>query len=80
MAKKVTIQTHFNELWVRPLPGGGSGLHDVSMLNPERAYRVLATFTYRYRDASTTPAFLLQDEDDRIIEKACCRFRVSEVT
>ena len=78
--KKVTIQTHFNYLEVSPIPDQpGFGIFDTSDLNPNKSYQVLVTTQHVYGDGTQEPVFFIQGEDDRIVEKACNRFKVASV-
>ncbi|NIV38792.1 MAG: hypothetical protein GWN58_58065, partial [Anaerolineae bacterium] len=60
------LKTHFETMIVRvkPAPYGGSGIFQISDLDREAGYRVLATYMHRFpADGSTEPAFLLAAPD-----------------
>lgn len=78
MAKrKELIQTHFSTLEVSPIEGrGGIGTHRTDDLDPQKAYRVLATYMHRYDDGSTVPAFLIEGKDGQVIGRVCTQFKV----
>lgn len=78
--RKREIQTHFNTLYVRPLPGEhGDGIYDTSDLDPNYASLVLATFIEVFDDGSGEPAFLIARRDGTIVKKACKIFALVSV-
>lgn len=81
MKREQQIQTHFSKLTVKVLSyQGGNGVFNVSCFEPGVAYRVLATYIKKWDDGSADPVFLLQGPGDRVVEKACNRFLVTEVS
>jgi len=79
--EEATDKTHFEDLTVKVIRvAGGLGVFDVSDFDLEVEYRVLATYFRTWEDGSGTPVFLLEGPGSAIVEKACKRFAVVEVT
>ena len=81
--RKQQISTHFECLTVKVNPaklGLGRGVFDVSAFELEETYQVLATYLKNWDDGSATSVFLLAGPGGAIVEKACNRFAVAEVS
>lgn len=81
--KEQQFSTHFEHLTVKVLHvAGGLDVFDVSAFVLDKPYRVLATY-FRARardDGSSTPVFLMEGPGGAIVEKACKRFAVVEMS
>lgn len=79
--KKQQFSTHFEHLTVEVLHvASGIGVFDVANFVPGKAYHVLATYFRAWDDGSGTPVFLMEGPGSAIVEKACKRFAVVEMS
>lgn len=81
--RKTNIVTHYQELLVRlrdDISPAAYGLHSREGLSEGQEYRVLATYLHRWEDGIVSPAFMVEGNGGRILDRVATIFEVVEIS